>query len=151
MQRLLGTNDPIWRRADGKPLGANGHSVSAAHAGDFTLAVAGHVKLGCDLESVTSRTEDVWSALLGGDQMLLAKRIAQERNESLDTAATRLWAARESLKKAGQSVTAPLVLDSTGAREWVLLRSGAMTICTCLAAVRGTPGPLVAAVAIKST
>lgn len=149
IQQALGKTARIWRRPDGKPVFLGKEDISAAHANDFTLAVAGAGGAACDLEAVTARTDAVWCDLLGGETFKLAVRIARERAESVDAAATRLWAARECMKKIGKPVKSPLVLESNTADGWTLLRSGAITISTCVAAVRGLNSPLGLAVALK--
>jgi len=150
IQQALGKAARIWRRPDRKPVFFGEEGISAAHANDFTLAVAGASGVACDIEEVAARTEDVWRDLLGEEKLRLADRMARERAESLDAAATRLWTALECLKKIGQPVSAPLVLESSTDDGWTLLRSGALTICTCAVMVRGNSAPLVMAFALKS-
>ncbi|HSS52270.1 MAG TPA: SDR family NAD(P)-dependent oxidoreductase, partial [Thermoanaerobaculia bacterium] len=102
-------------RPDGKPEAAGGE-VSVSHAGSLLLAVARDARhgrdgrIGCDLEPVAARPEEVWRGLLGPDRFALAELIARERGESRDAAATRVWAAAESLAKAGVPHGAPLTL-----------------------------------------
>ena len=150
IQQALGKTARIWRRPDGKPVFPGEEDISAAHASDFTLAVAGAGGAACDLEEVAARTDAVWRDLLGEDKLELAERIARERRESADTAATRVWMAMECLKKIGQSLKAPLVLESNTTDGWTLLRSGTIMISTYVAAVRGMRSPLGIAVALKS-
>jgi enediyne polyketide synthase len=150
IQQALGHATQVWHRPDGKPVTLETVEVSAAHAGGLTLAVAGGGRLGCDLEEVAARPAEVWRELLGDGGLKLARRIAGERAESLDTAATRLWSARECLKKAGVAAEAPLVLDMVAADGWVTLRSGALTVATCATMVRGVAMPLVLGVAFAS-
>jgi enediyne polyketide synthase len=149
IQRTLGEATPVWHRPDGKPVTLEMVEVSAAHAGAFTLAVAGSGRLGCDLEEVALRPEAIWRDLLGEAGFRLAQRIADESQESVEIAATRLWGARESLKKAGVPAEAPLVLDAVAGDGWVTLRSGALTIATCATALRGAEQPLVLSVAFE--
>jgi enediyne polyketide synthase len=156
---LLGAGAPR-RRPDGKPEAAGGE-VSVSHAGSLMLAVArdahaGHI--GCDLEPVTARPEEVWRGLLGPDRFQLAELIARERGESRDAAATRVWAAAESLAKAGVPHGAPLTLESGGSsREggplgdgWLILRSGALRIGSLVAPVRELAGPAALAVLVDA-
>jgi enediyne polyketide synthase len=91
----------------------------------------------------------VWRDLLGEEGFNLARRIARERSEDVDMAATRLWAALECRKKVGLPVESPLVLESVTPDGWALLRSGALVIPTCIAAIRGMKAPLVIAVALN--
>ncbi len=150
MQQALGKTARLRRRPDGKPVLPGGEGISAAHTLDFTLAVASIGGAACDLEEVAQRTDAVWCDLLGEEKFKLAERIAHERVESVDTAATRLWMALECMKKIGQPANSPLVLESNTADGWTLLRSGAIVISTCVAAVRGMASPLGLAVALQS-
>jgi enediyne polyketide synthase len=145
----------LHHRPDGKPEAALPHhrQVSRSHAGELVLEVAGDGRIGCDLEPVTERSEEVWRDLLG-DRFALAELIAAERGETRDTAATRVWTAVESLKKAGVPHGAPLVLDralddaETGG--WLVLRSGDLRIGTFLGPVKELSGPAALAVLLES-
>jgi enediyne polyketide synthase len=110
--------------------------------------IGGGGRLGCDLEPVAERTEEVWEGLLGGERFRLAELIAREQGESLGAAATRVWVASESLTKAGAPHGAPLVLDRIGDDGWLLLRSGELRIGTFLAPVRELAGPAALAVLV---
>lgn len=129
IQQLLGDHVHILRRADGKPEVNDPLKISAAHAGELTLAVAGPGPIGCDLEVVTSRP---WRDLLAQDRFTLAQQISEE----FDIAATRVWSALECLKKSGVTTDAPLALNSAITDGWVLFASGTRTIATYLAQMR---------------
>jgi enediyne polyketide synthase len=120
--------------------------VSAAHAGDLTLAVAAVGAVGCDLETVTRRDAEVWRGLLGAERCQLAEALAM--NEDFDTAATRVWCAIECLKKAGAMGDAPLMVNAVSKDGWTVLFSGARIIATCCAEVRDVPGWLVVGVLV---
>jgi enediyne polyketide synthase len=150
MQQALGRPEKIWRRPDGKPVIVGDEGVSAAHAREFTLAVASEAGAACDLEAVVPRSDGVWRELLGEERFKLAEQISREKSEGMDTAATRLWAATECLKKAGLPAGAPLTLESSTADAWVLFRSGALAITTCAVAAANVKTVLVAAVAVRS-
>ena len=150
IQQALGKAARIWRRPDGKPVFLGEEDISAAHADDFTLAVAGAGGVACDLEEVAARTDTEWRDLLGGEKFMLAGRIAREQVESVDAASTRLWTAMECMKKIGQPPKSPLVLESNTSDGWTLLRSGIIMISTCVSVVRGMDSPLVMAVALES-
>jgi enediyne polyketide synthase len=149
LKEALGKPDVIRRRGDGKPVTSNGHSISAAHARDLTLAVAGSAGIACDLETVVARSAAVWRDLLGNERYQLAQFIAREQIEGSNEAATRLWTSLECLKKTGLPVDAPLVLASAPGDGWVLLRSGNFMIATCVTAVRGLETALAIAVAFN--
>ena len=150
IQRALGKAVSVRRRPDGKPEVETDDDVSAAHADDLTLAVAGPGPIGCDVESVSARSSSVWLDLLGEDRFALTEVIVRERGEDQDTAATRVWAAGECLKKAGTMVSAPLVLASSTEDGWVLLAAGASVIATFVASTRGAREPLVLAVLVRN-
>jgi enediyne polyketide synthase len=148
----------VRHRPDGKPeAGEDGsHQISVAHAGDLVLAVSRDGRIGCDLEPVAERSAEVWRGLLGEERFRLAERIAHERGETASAAATRVWAAAESLTKAGVPHGAPLllepaVLDRRGADAWVLLRSGRLRVGTFLAPVRELAGPAALAVLVEDS
>jgi enediyne polyketide synthase len=151
IQRALGEMVSIKRRPDGKPEVAGDRVISVAHAGDLTLAVAApqaHGPIGCDLEPVTARTETVWQDLLG-ERFQLVDAVIQTAREDLDSAATRVWAASECLKKAGTALDTPLTLASAHEDGWVLLSAGAYVIATYLAQIQTSPEPLVLAVLVR--
>jgi enediyne polyketide synthase len=150
IQQALGKKARIWRRPDGKPVFVGEEDISAAHADGFTLAVAGAAGVACDLEEVATRSDVVWGDLLGEENFKLAERIAREQLETMDRAATRLWMATECMKKIGQPVKSPLVLESSAADGWTVLRSGVIIISTSVMTVRGIESPLGVAVALKS-
>lgn len=138
-------------RPDGRPEG----QVSRSHAGELVLTVESmDGRLGCDLEPVVERTEEVWRGLLG-DRFALAELIARERGEGADGAATRVWAAIESLKKAGAPHGAPLTLEvgpnpeGTSPDGWLLLRSGDLRIGTYVGPVRELSGSAALAVLLE--
>jgi enediyne polyketide synthase len=111
-------------------------------------AVAADGSVGCDVESIDPRTPGEWDRLLGADRAGLARAIAQDLNGQaavagpLDGAATRVWAAMESLKKIGRRHDAPLVFTGVDADGWVRLRSGADQVLTCVVLVEGASNPV---------
>jgi len=149
MQQALGESVPIWRRTDGKPEAEDGRAVSAAHAGDLTLAAAGCRPLACDIEPVAERPESLWQDLLGPERFALASLLAQQTDEDAATAATRVWTAMECLKKVGAAVDAPLTFASAAPDGWALLASGQRVIATCAASVREHAERLVMAVCVE--
>ncbi len=148
LQLARGSEEAIQRRPDGRPMIAlcEEIEVSAAHAGDLTIGVAGPGTLGCDIEPVTQRPIEVWRDILGADRFDLAQLIVKEAGESISTAATRVWTATESMKKAGLMVGSALVLDSIDQDGWVRLGSGSLVIASFIGKVRGVNDPLAIAV-----
>jgi enediyne polyketide synthase len=129
IESLLGAGCVI-RLATGKPTACDERDVSASHCGDLTMAVAGRAPVGCDIELVTARTPGIWSDILGAEPFALAEVISREAQETLDTAATRVWTSIECLKKAGAGMTAPLVFTSVASNGWILLTSGELKIAS---------------------
>jgi enediyne polyketide synthase len=147
LRQVLGSDGPVHRRPDGKPqvLEAVGLDASVAYAGALTLAVAGSAPVGCDVECVIRLDESEWRGLLGSDFALIAL-VAAHLRDGPETAAVRVWAARECLKKAGAPAGGPLVCGFSDDSGWIVLRSGALSIATFAARVRDVPDPLVFAI-----
>jgi enediyne polyketide synthase len=131
IHRALATFEPILRRPDGKPeVAREGWHVSASHCGDLVVVAAGEAQIACDAEEVVERSPDIWKSLLGEDGFTLAKLIATRISASFDSAATRVWTARECLTKAGAGPGSPLVLERCSANGAVSLTSGSYRIAT---------------------
>jgi enediyne polyketide synthase len=146
--RAAGFRVSVRRRPDGKPEVIDVPlAVSAAHAGELTLGVAGMGPLGCDLERVAARPAPLWRDLLGEDGLRLAGEVARAAGEDLDTAATRVWAAREALAKARQQPAAPVVLSAAHGDGWVTLDGAGSAVATGAVRVAGVEGTWVVAVA----
>jgi enediyne polyketide synthase len=143
IQTALTSRQPVRWRADGKPEvpTAGAMAVSAAHANGLTLAVAGPKPVACDLEAVRARSAQTWRDLLGRDRCSLAELIASEAGEDFQTAATRVWTALESLKKAEAPEDAPLVLLSCSHEKQgcVSLAASGMRIATAIVQFRDDP------------
>lgn len=151
LQRAIGSEAIIQRRPDGRPMAAlcEEVEVSAAHSGDLTMAIAGCGPLGCDIETIAERPIEVWRDILGSERFGLTQVIAKETEEPFSTAATRVWTAIESMKKAELMVGAPLVLGSIDPDGWVLLESGPHVIATYVGQVRGVNDRLAIAALAK--
>ncbi len=148
-KRALGAGVHVRRRADGKPEASDGRSVSASHCADLTMAVAARTPVGCDIERVEARPHEVWRDLLGLEHFALAELIGRETGDSTDTAATRVWAACECLKKAGAGGCAPLVLAAVERDGWVVLAAGELKVVSGVLVVEGSAGPLIVAVSAE--
>jgi enediyne polyketide synthase len=129
-RQLLGPAATIARRPDGKPESDTGRTLTASHAGDWTIAAAGLGVIACDIEPVASRPDPTWRDMLGPDRWELARLIARTTGETSDQAATRVWVAGECLTKAGISARAPLVLGQPAAGRAVVVHSGELRIAT---------------------
>jgi enediyne polyketide synthase len=75
--------------------------------------------------------------------------IAREAGEDQDTAATRVWTALESLKKAGVAPNQPLVLKGIDENGWVRLSAGAATIATLVSQIQTRPETLALAILVR--
>jgi enediyne polyketide synthase len=152
IQRAIGSGAPVRRRPDGKPEVSNGRKfeVSAAHSGDFTIAVAARWRAACDMELVQERPAAMWQDLLGAERFQLASLIAREAGEDESAAATRIWTASECLTKAGARLDAPLVLADSTADGWIVLKSGTLTIATLITRMRGMEGRAALAILASS-
>jgi enediyne polyketide synthase len=143
IQKALKSRQPLCWRADGKPVlqAAGTMAVSAAHSNGLTLAVAGPKPVACDLEPVRARSEQTWRDLLGRDRCSLAELIAREAGEDFQTAATRVWTALESLKKAEAPEDVPLVLLSCSREKQgcVSLAASGLRIATSIVQFRDDP------------
>jgi enediyne polyketide synthase len=119
-----------------------GRSVagSAAYSGEYKLALRAGGSVGCDLERVEARPPDKWRSLLGSERFLLAQQLAAEMGSDLHVAATRVWTAIESLKKAGFAEDTPLLFDSRTADDFVVLKAGAVSIATLASEFEGLSG-----------
>ncbi len=75
--------------------------------------------------------------------------ITADKGESLNVSATRIWTAKECLKKAEMMVDAPLILMSRKDNsQMVCLRVGKTVICTFLGRVKGFEMPLFFAILV---
>ncbi len=137
----------LLHRGDGKPeVAGEGMTVSASHGAGVTLAVGDPGRIGCDVEVIRERTVDDWQALLGAGMFELAELVQRERGEELPVAATRVWSAVESLRKAGRVLPGPVVLAGVGGDGWVLLESGQSKIATFCTRLRDQPSPVIFAI-----
>jgi enediyne polyketide synthase len=93
----------------------------------------------------------VWRDLLGPERFGLAEALAKEAGEDQDTAATRVWAASECLKKAGVMLNAPLLLTYITSEGWNILASGLLRIATLKTSVQDVEEPVVLAVLAQGT
>ncbi|MEV1246026.1 SDR family oxidoreductase [Nonomuraea sp. NPDC049750] len=143
VQRLFGAETEVVWRPDGKPEVLGGQTVSIAHSAGVTMATT---TPGCDLETVTPRSRQTWSTLLGADRLALAEAVADETGEDFDTAATRIWTAAECLVKAGRPVDAAVTFDSAREGGWVGLVVGDDRILTMSTRLRGVSAPVVLAI-----
>jgi len=98
---------------NGKPvvsgIGPHELDVSLTHEDRVCLCALGPGPLGCDLATITPRSREGWRGLLGAGRMSIFD-LLMEKGESPDSAGTHVWAAMETLAKAGGDVAAGLRL-----------------------------------------
>ncbi|WP_431915911.1 SDR family NAD(P)-dependent oxidoreductase [Micromonospora wenchangensis] len=140
--RALGARHEVRYRPDGRPEVDGDRAVSAAHGAGVTLAVAATGTVGCDVEPVAERSTADWAGLLGVHAGLAAL-IAADRDESADTASTRVWGAVECLRKVGLPADSPLTLTPGGPDGWVVLASGPLRVATFATSLVDIPQPVV--------
>ena len=140
----LGEPTTVRYRPDGKPEVGDGVEVSSSHTAGLTFVVAGGPHpVSCDVEVVTTRSEQDWADLLGPEPFALAQLLASERCEDLSLAATRVWGAVECLRKVGRARIDPITVGEPRTDHWVTLRSGTARIATFPTTVDGVPDPVV--------
>jgi len=93
--------------ASGKPV-VNGTSleeieVSLSHDEHLCLCVAGKGPQGCDIESITPRTQKDWKALLSDSRQPLMQQLLLRTKDSGDLAGMRIWTAVEAFRKATEA------------------------------------------------
>ncbi|GLW68370.1 polyketide synthase [Kitasatospora phosalacinea] len=140
----LGRTTEVHHRPDGRPELTGGQRISSSHAAGVTFTVVTDRAVGCDVETAVERTAETWAGLLGPDGGALAELLAAERGEPHGTAATRVWGAVETLRKAGHAVAALSLEDAPGLPAgWVAFRGGAHRIVSFVTALDGVADPVV--------
>ncbi len=76
-----------------------GVGLCCSHDNHLFLCVAGRGEQGCDIETITHRSEEEWRELLGSTRAPLLQRVAGV-DKSVDSAGSRIWCALEALRKA---------------------------------------------------
>src|ERR1051325_11844048 len=81
--------------------------------------------------------------MLGAESFALAELAARLSGEALDSAATRVWTAKECLKKAGASEAAPLTLGTADGGAWVTFECSTYSVMTYLSELFGREGSFI--------
>ncbi len=86
---------------EGKPFVKESSEVtiSCSHDDRLCLCAAGRTRVGCDIETVSHRSEYEWIELLGLSRKSLLNTVA-EKDKSLDMAGSRIWCVLEAFRKA---------------------------------------------------
>lgn len=142
--RALGGPVTVRHRPDGKPE-VDGAAISASHGAGLSLVVTGSGRLGCDVETVTARTEEDWAGLLGNELRGIRDLVVAESGEDVDTAGTRVWSALECLRKAGVT-DRTLAVGRVHDDGWVVLSAGDVKVATWVTTVNDVSTPVVFAV-----
>lgn len=139
IRQAAGALATVCRRPDGLPelITDSGSAVSAAHAGDITIAVFGPSPVACDVEAITHRADGIWRDILGTDRFAVAEVVAGQSNEGLDRAATRAWVVGECLKKSGAMMNTPAVFEYATNDGWAIFSAGRVGIATFVTSLHG--------------
>jgi enediyne polyketide synthase len=139
VHELFGNDAALVHRPDGKPeiagLRDASPDVSISHAGDITLLFAAKRNAGCDLEKIVSRDAGCWEKLLGAEDFVLARLLADQSLAGFDIAASQIWSLKESLRKAGAGFGQPMTLGSCSPNGWAIFSSGGFTATTFHASI----------------
>jgi enediyne polyketide synthase len=151
---LGGEHACVVHRPDGRPelVGQpEAPPISISHADNLTFAATSVGTIGCDIESVAARKHEDWRLLLGPEGWKLAEFLAGEMEERVDASATCVWAARESLTKAGSLPGLTPLFSRAGRDGWLSFSAGSMTGACCIASVCGQRDPLAFALALEKS
>ncbi len=130
VKQLLGQQ--MTKRPDGKPeLVDSVENVSITHADSFTFVVSSLNQVACDLEVITLRSMDTWQDLLNQQHTLISP-LTEKLAEDEQQVATRLWTAKECLKKAGLDVNTPLFIQTVDTDNWLVLASEQVNIVSTI-------------------
>ena len=91
----------------------------------------------CDVEPVSTRARPAWQDLLGHAGFSLARLLSGDLDEVPDITATRVWAARECLTKAGARADAVLTLLGKAEKDWTLFETSEFVVATLTTRVLG--------------
>jgi enediyne polyketide synthase len=139
-------------RSDGKLDPANGHRFrSVAYSRGWKLTTDGKVPLGCDLQDVLRKEAADWRALLGLEAFRTVEAVSDMIRESLSISATRVWTAREAMKKMGLAATAPILVDPASTKRWVIFKSGNTAVFSSTIDTAAREAATCVAVAIEGT
>jgi enediyne polyketide synthase len=156
VQEIFGAAARLTHRPDGKPIvtgaGVPGPSISLSHSARTTLLFAtGSIPgIGCDVETIVSRSPESWQSLLGAGRFALAQALADASKSSLDEAATEIWSLQESLRKAGCNFDQPIRLDSCTPDGWAIFSAGSLNAATFRGCLEDGPAPLAFAFVIRA-
>lgn len=143
--RSAGRPVEVRYRPDGRPEIDGDHLISAAHGAGLTLVAVAAGTVACDVEVAVARPEAIWRGLLGPYHDL-GQLVAAATGESDDVAATRVWAARECLQKAGRAAGDPLVLLPVRRPGWTVMSSGDLRVAVFVTHLRDLTDPVAFAV-----
>ncbi len=151
LHSLLGRHVSVHHRPDGRPVLMQEMEtlVSTSHTDSLTLAVTSTRPVGCDIETVLARAASTWQDLLGQERSQLATLISREGQQEIDVAATRVWTAVESLKKAGAHSTLSLVFSTITEDGWVQLTAGDFHVVSYVTQLQGMKKLLALAICVK--
>ena len=156
VHEMFGPAAKLTHRPDGKPLiigaGDPAQCISLSHSAKVTLlfSVNGMVAVGCDLETIVSRSPENWESLLGANEFTLAQWLADSAKVSLDNAATQIWSLKEALKKGGAGVDQPVSFTSCSSDGWAIFSAGEFSAASFHTRIQEIPASLTFAFAIRA-
>lgn len=125
-------------RPDGKPDPHQKRHQSFSYSDSWRLTASSVKPVGCDLQTVRHNPEMDWVTLLGSEGFTLAEIASEMFQEPLDISATRVWTAREAMKKAGIVPLAPLTIAPESSARWAIFESGSSQIFSSYVDAAGT-------------
>lgn len=117
----------VWSK-EGRPFvkESTGVALSCSHDNRLCLCVADRARVGCDIETITHRSEEEWMELLGIARTQLLKTVAGI-DKSLDMAGSRVWCALEAFRKAADMKESDITYDRQ-LEDCLIFKGGDMSI-----------------------
>jgi len=140
---------PVGHDRDGRPISPAGQ-LSASYAGDAVLAGFGARPFGLDWQRPQDTPEAEWAGCLAATDRVLLDSAAAGWAEPESVLATRLWCAREAVRKATGGEGPLRIVDRVSPGPDVLFASGAARVLTTRVQVAGL-GDVVCGLAVTSS
>lgn len=121
----------------------DGPMIISSDAAGIAFTVTGDRPVSGAIEMAEPRPEKDLAALVGSDGLALARRLAAARGESLPVAVARVYGAMESVRRSGQVPGTVTEATGTWPDQWVVLRSGGMTIASFATRLQWVVPPVV--------
>ena len=149
--RRLAGDARVEKRPDGCPELEGDRFISLSYDGDLTVLMTAGSRLGCDLETVVSRSATEWRDLLGSERFALAELLARELERPLPEAATMVWSCHEAIRKADATINAAMCWAARSSDGWTLVTAGPLeAVATVVELASGEQIAIAVAVAAHS-